>query len=79
MGGGTHTDGNTVSLELPAGLFAALEKESKRKRKSVARMLAELLEDQADYRAAEAVMKRVRAGTEKMIPAEEVYKSLGLR
>jgi predicted DNA-binding protein len=79
MGGGTHTDGDTVSLELPSGLFAALEKESKRKRKSVVRVLADFLEDQADYRAAEAVMKRVREGKEKLIPAEEVYKRLGLR
>lgn len=79
MGGGTITNSNTVSLELPAGLFAALEKESKRKRKSVAQMLAQILEDRADYMQAEAVMKRVRAGTEKMIPAEEVYKSLGMR
>lgn len=79
MGGGTITNSNTVTLELPAGLFAALEKESKRTRKSVAGVLAKFLEDQEDYRAAEAVMKRVRAGTEKMIPAEEVYKSLGMR
>lgn len=79
MGGGTHTDGITVSIELPAGLFSALEKESKRKRKSVARVLADFLEDQEDYRAAEAVMKRVREGKEKLIPAEEVYKRLGLR
>lgn len=76
---GSPQPGGTVALELPAGLAEALEKESRRKRKSVARMLAEYLEDLEDYRAAEAAMKRVRDGKEKFIPAEEVYKKLGLR
>ncbi len=55
-----------------------LEKEARSRRKSVTRYIAEWLEDQADYRAAERVMKRVREGKEKLIPAEEVYKRLGI-
>jgi len=79
MGGGTNTNGSTVSLELPAGLFAALEKESRRKRKTVAQMLAQILEDRADYLEAERRMKDIRSGKVKLIPAEEVYRSLGLQ
>lgn len=76
MAGGTITNSNTVSLELPAGLFAALEKESRRKRKSVAQMLAQILEDRADYLEAERRMKDIRSGKVKLISAEDVYKSL---
>ncbi len=70
--------GGTTSIELPAELAALLEKEARSRRKSVTRYIAEWLEDQADYRAAERVMKRVREGKEKLIPAEEVYKRLGI-
>jgi len=78
MGAGASTNGTMVCLELPAGLFAALEKESKRKRKTVAQMLAQILEDRADYLEAERRMKDVRSGKVKLIPAEEVCRNLGL-
>lgn len=43
MAGGLNT-GDTASLEIPATLLASLEKEGRRQRKSVARILAEMLE-----------------------------------
>lgn len=79
MGQATHILADeTVTIELPADLYAALEKEGRRRRKPIAKLLAQMLEDQADHRAAEAVMKRVRAGAEKTHSAEEVVRRLGL-
>lgn len=78
MGGGTHTDGNTVSLELPSGLFAALEKESKRKRQTVTNFLANLLQDQEEATKAQRRWKDIESGKTKTIPADQVFKDLGL-
>lgn len=79
MGGGTHiSDGETISLELPAGLFASLEKEGRRRRKSVAQIIAQVLEDREDYLEAEKRMRDVRSGKVKLVDAEDVYKRLGI-
>lgn len=59
-------------------LLSAIEREAKAARRSPERMVREWLEDAADCREAVAVMKRIEAGKEKLIPAEEVYKRLGL-
>lgn len=42
--GGNVIFGETASVELPADLLERLEKEGRRERKSVARLLAEMLE-----------------------------------
>jgi len=68
----------SVQLSLPADVASMLEKEAKSRRKSVAAVLRELLEDRADARDARKILKRVRDGKEKTIPATEVYHKLGL-
>ena len=78
MGGGTHSGNGTVLLEIPAGIFHELEKESKRKRKSVQQVIGQILEDRADFLQAEKRMADIRSGKEKLVPAEDVYKRLGL-
>lgn len=79
MGQSSQIHGDeTVTIEIPAGLYAALEKEGRRRRQPIPKLLAAMLEDQADHRAAETVMKRVEAGTEKTHSIEEVSQRLGL-
>ena len=69
----------TVTLQLPADVADLLQKEAKRHRKSISRYVAEWLEDQRDGREAAKRWKDVESGKTKLIPAEEVYKKLGLR
>jgi len=59
-------------------LLAAIQREAKASRRSPEQMVREWLEDAADGRKAEAVMKRVRAGKEQVYDAEDVFKSLGI-
>ena len=68
----------TVSVDLPADLASMLQKEAKVKRKPIATVVREWLEDQADGREAAKIWKRIQDGKEKLIPAEEVYKKLGI-
>lgn len=68
----------SVTLELPLGVVSMLQTEAKRSRKPLDRFLVELLQDKAEERAAAAVLKRIKEGKEKLIPAEEVYAKLGL-
>ena len=72
LGGGLET------IELPAALVKLLKAEARRNRKSVAATIADWLEDQADGREATRIMKRIAAGKERAIPAEEVYARLGI-
>jgi len=78
MGGGTHISGETVTIEIPAGLFNQLEKAGKRKRQSVTNYLANLLQDQEEATKAQRRWKDIESGKTKTIPAEQVYKDLGL-
>lgn len=71
--------GGLVAVYLPEAVASGLQREAKTSRKSIEKMVAQWLEDQADYRAAAAVLKRVKAGKEQLHDAEEVYKRLGLR
>lgn len=50
--------GRAVVMELPEGLADALEKEARRSRRTVPKLLEQLLEDLADARAAEAAYKK---------------------
>lgn len=78
MGGRAMTGGGTVALDLPEGLFDALQREAKANRKPIERFLAEWLEDERDARLAHRRWKRIESGLEKAIPANEVYQRLGL-
>jgi hypothetical protein len=66
------------SIALPHDLVVMLGKEAKAHRKSIPEYLRQWLEDQADGREADAVMKRVRAGKEKLVLADDVYARLGI-
>lgn len=68
----------TSALDLPLDVIGMLKKEAKAHRKSIAAYMREWLEDQADAREAARIIKRIDAGKEKLIPAEEVYKKLGI-
>lgn len=69
---------HSVHVSLPADVASMLEKEAKSRRTSVAAVLREFLEDRADVRDARKILKRLKDGKEKTIPAAEVYKKLGL-
>ena len=74
----TPAHGDTVTLELPYGVFQALQTEARANRKPIDRFMAEWLEDERDARLAHRRWKRIESGQEKSIPAQEVYKRLGL-
>lgn len=82
MGPHDHSTDNGLLLQgggvLSPELLAAIQREAKASRRSPERMVREWLEDAADYREAVAVMKRIDSGKEKVHPAEDVYKRLGL-
>ncbi len=69
---------NTRSIELPAELADQLVAEAKRSRKPVVEIVREWLEDRADVRDAQRIMKRIKDGKERLIPAAEVHEKLGL-
>lgn len=69
---------DTPMCVLSPELLAAIAREAKARRCSPERMVSQWLEDAIDYRKAEAVMKRVRAGKTKLIPAEKVFRELDL-
>jgi len=66
------------SLALPADLVQQLEREAKASKKTVTQLIGEWLEDQRDGREAMKVLKRIKDGKEKAIPAAEVYARLGI-
>lgn len=70
--------GAVASIELPARTAQMLQAEAKRARKPIGKLVLEWLEDQAEEREAAKVVKRIKEGKEKMIPAAEVYAKLGL-
>ena len=70
----TKTD--TVAIELPAYLIENLKKECKLRRKTVEQIIAEVLEDRADFLLAEQSMKDIKSGKTKLIPMEKVAKKL---
>lgn len=74
MGGGGDAvgSGGGVVLRLPAGVMDGLEREAKRARKPVAALLAGVLEDLADARAADAAWKRHGKSGGKTYSMEEV-------
>lgn len=68
----------TQTIELPENIAAMLQAEARRSRKSVSNYIGQWLQDQADGREAARVLRRIEAGKEKLVPAEEVYAKLGL-
>lgn len=77
-GGGAVHKGGTAVLELPAELVGELEKEAKRSRKSVAKLMAIAIEDLLDARAADAAYKRHLKSGGKTHTLDEVRQELGL-
>ena len=68
----------TVSVDLPEDVANMLQKEAKAHRKPIATYLREWLENQADAREAARRWKNIESGNTKPIPANEVYKRLGI-
>lgn len=66
----------TATVELPAEVADLLQKEAKRHRKSIARYVAEWLEDQADARTADKAEKASKG--KPTIRAQDLYKECGL-
>ena len=77
-GVGADYQGTNLALELPAGVVADIKREARAERKSVARLLAELIEDRRDYLDAVAAIKSVKRAGEKPVPLVDVKKRLGL-
>jgi predicted DNA-binding protein len=73
----------TASIELDAATVRVLVKQAKTARKPAATLAASLLrdalEDAIDLRDARRVLARVKAGTEKTVSADEVFRRNGLR
>ena len=68
----------TVSVELPADVVGMLKKEAKSHRRPIASVLREWLEDQIDAREAARRWKDIESGKTKTVPADEVYRRLGI-
>ena len=68
----------TVSIEVPAHLIENLKKESKRRRKSVEKIIAETLQDREDFLFAEKQLKDIKSGKSKLISQADVQAKLGL-
>ena len=67
-----------VKISLPPDVASLLEREAKAARRSVAVMLREWAQDHADGREAARRLKKIESGKVKTVPAEEVYKRLGI-
>lgn len=66
------------TIELPAAVVERLQVEARRSRKSIGALVAEMLEDFADAKAADAAYrKHVRSGT-KAVPLAAAKKQLDL-
>ena len=77
-GVGADYQGTHLALELPAGVVADIKREARAERKSVAHLLAELIEDRRDYLDAVAAIKSAKRAGEKPVPLVDVKKRLGL-
>ena len=66
------------AVELPAELVGMLKAEARARRKSIAATLADWLQDQAAAREANRRWRSLQSGKTKAVPAEEVYKRLGI-
>ena len=66
------------AVELPSELVGLLKAEARARRKSIAATLADWLQDQAAAREAQRRWKSLQSGKTKAVPAEEVYKRLGI-
>ena len=66
------------AVELPAELVGMLKAEARAQRKSVAATIADWLQEQAANREAERRWKSLQSGKTKAVPAEDVYKRLGI-
>ena len=64
---------STEFVELPVEVAGLLKAEAKRNRKSIAELMMQWLEDQADGREAARRLKDLKTGKTKAIPAEDVY------
>ena len=69
---------STVSIELPSALAKQLKDQARRNRKSIAQTIADWLQDQADASEADRRWKSLQSGKTKAVPAEQVYRRLGI-
>ncbi len=67
-----------VTINLPPDVASLLEREAKAARRSVSAMLREWAQDHADGREAARRLKKIESGKVKTVPAEDVYKRLGI-
>ena len=72
----SHPSGGLEAIELPVEVVKQLKAEARRGRKSIAAILTEWLQDQADGREAHRRMQDLRLATTQAIPAAQVYKRL---
>lgn len=70
--------GTTISIELPENIAAMLQEEARLRKKPVAALILEWLENQADEREAAKRLRRIDEGTVTPLPAAQVYERLGL-
>jgi predicted transcriptional regulator len=76
----THTAGvgKTAFIEIPAELAGELEKEAKRSRKTIAKLMEQAIEDMRDSRAIDAAYKKHLKSGGKTFSLNEVKEKLGL-
>ena len=74
----SHQSQSTAVVELPVEVVAMLKAEARAHRKSIAQVMMDWLEEQADIREATKRLKDLKSGKTKAIPAEEVYARLGI-
>ncbi len=71
-------DDASVTVALPADVVRMLTVDAKSSRKPMAAVLREFLQDRADAREGARIIRRIDAGKEKVTPAHQVYKELGI-
>lgn len=69
---------STVSIELPSDVAQLLKDQARRNRKSIAAIIAEWLQDQADAREADRRWKSLQSGKTKAVTSDQVYQRLGI-
>ena len=70
--------GKTAFIEIPAELAGELEKEAKRSRKTIAKLMEQAIEDIRDSRAIDAAYKKHLRSGGKTFSLNEVKEKLGL-
>lgn len=80
MGTASITSATTITISIPAPVAGMLEREAKARHKTMASIIAEWLQEQADERAAQkALAKAIKANKGKpSIKAEDLYAQCGL-